>query len=467
MKIFFIKYKPEIVIFLLALIVRMIFFYIALKEVNFQPADLRADGYYEIAENLLNFGVFSRDVSGQLLPDSIRTPGLPALIYSSYHFFNSALTFFFLQIIVSAFIPVLARRLALKSKLNPALASSVAAFLIFEPLGLSLTAKMLSEIFFTFFFLLALLWLVNFFQIFFSGDKGRIGSYWYLAGSGVLLGTAALIRPSIYLLPVFLTGIWFIFCAIKKRFYYKPALLFLLFFYIMVLPWYARNYRVFGNFSFTSVQDQVLFTALSPSLVSLRDNVGYPEGQRRFFLQNGFNYFPEVYLDTAGWFRERSIPFILGQPRELMKMSVISVLTFFTHDGVLEFQGNMGWASSLRGMPHFLDLLFSPWNQKISLITGILKSPALVIVFMRAVWSVIFLSLVFSSIYLIKKKHLNPGLGLFFFICIYFSLTTISNGLAVNSRFRFPINSIILIIALKGIESWNNERGQKSIKEKI
>ncbi|MFA6171566.1 MAG: phospholipid carrier-dependent glycosyltransferase [Patescibacteria group bacterium] len=467
MKDFLAKYKPELIIFFIAVIVRVIFFYIALKEVNFQPADLRADGYYEIADNLLKFGVFSRDVSGQLLPDSIRTPGLPALIYSSYRLFNTALPFFFLQIIASGLIPVLARRLALKSKLRPALASLIASFLIFEPLGLSLTAKMLSEIFFTFFFLLSLLWLLNFLQIFFSGTNEKGREYWFLAASAVSAGVAALIRPSIYLLPVFLIAAWLGAGALKKKLYLKPALLFFFFFYIIVLPWYVRNYRVFGNFSFTSVQDQVLFTALSPSLVSLRDNVGYPEGQRRFFLQNGFDYFPEVYLDTAGWFRERSVPFILGHPKELVKMSVISVITFFTHDGVLEFQGNMGWASSLRGMPHFLDLLFSPWSQKINLMIGILKSPALAIVFMRAVWSVIFLSLVFSSIYLIKKKRLNPELGLFLFICIYFSLTTISNGLAVNSRFRFPINSLILIIALKGVSSWNRERGRKIIKEKI
>lgn len=47
--------------------------------------------------------------------------------------------------------------------------------------------------------------------------------------------------------------------------------------------------------------------------------------------------------------------------------------------------------------------------------------------------------------FLIFKKQFSPGMGLLFIIIAYFALFIIAYGLAVNARFRFPVDSLILI----------------------
>jgi len=59
------------------------------------------------------------------------------------------------------------------------------------------------------------------------------------------------------------------------------------------------------------------------------------------------------------------------------------------------------------------------------------------------------------------RKKFNIYSGFFLFLVLYFALTTIANGLGVNARLRYPVNALILIFIIQGLQVWLIERKNK------
>ena len=461
-KKFISDHKWLFLLIFLGLAVKFTVLHFALKEVDFRYDDLRADGYYEIAYNLLNNEAYSRDLAGNLEPDSIRTPGLPILIYASLYFFNTTAAFIYFQILVSAFIPVLVVLLALKSGLKKIPALIIGFFIALEPMSLSLSVKMLTEIFFSFFFLLSLVFIADFFKYIEGLRSGKI--IIILSASAISLSIATFFRPSSFYLPFLLSLAWIIYRVLKrKEILVKYVICFILLSNALTFPWMYRNHKVFNSWSYSSVQDQVLFSALAPSVMSLEKGTNYPESQKAFFRSQGFDSFPEVFSDRAPWFRQRALEYAFGHPKGMMAMSALSIFTFFTHDGTLEFLGVIGQSDIVSGFPHFQNILTASIGEKFIILKGIIFSPALLILGMRMIWLIIFIGFAFGTVDMIRKKRLKPIHGLFVLIILYFALTSISNGLAINARFRFPVNGLIAIVAFLGIGYYNSSRISKAV----
>lgn len=448
-KSFYQQYKIEIFIFILALSLRLMFFYLAAAKANFIYEDLRADGYYEIAYNLVNHGIFS--ISRMEL-DSHRTPGLPFLI-APFLYAKSVLSFFILQIIVGGLLPVLGRRLAVLLDLPSKIATIVAVFLAVDPMGIKLSLVMLTETFFTLFFLLFIFFAARFIR---SSSETQVNEHKIFkiaVYSGIFLGIATLFRPTTLYLPALLIMIWFLWRYLSKRkLLWRCVTIFLIAAWLLPAGWTYRNYRIFNVASYSSIKEGVLYAALAPSILAFKNNIDYTTAQNRFFTSEGLPGMPDIYIDQAADFQKKAMAVILANPKQFLEVAAVSVFTFFTHDGALDLLSLAGLNNGASAsFPHGLSIFKQSAGQFFSMIGKILKTALSVVLLTRLVWFVVTIAFVFSLVYQIVNKRIN-AIALFFLICIlYFALTTITNGLTVNARFRFPVNTLILIFAAQGV----------------
>ena len=213
------KYKIEIIIFTLAIVLRL-----ATASVMYSQSDynydnflgnIRNDGYYIIAENLINYRVFSYDAIEPILPNSKRTPGYPMMIIASLYIFNSIWLLLIFQIIVSSLLPLLGRKISIEMTNNKKSSNLVAFLLAVEPMGIWLSVKLLNETLFTFFFLIFILLIFKFIKI----NKTSITSlnYKIITSAGIILAIATLIKPTTYYFPVIIILGWLVYRILTKQ----------------------------------------------------------------------------------------------------------------------------------------------------------------------------------------------------------------------------------------------------------
>lgn len=437
----------ELSIFILALFVRALFLFFSLELHGFNIDYLKADGYYEISENLIQHGIFSRS-NTTLQPDSIRTPGLPFLLYPFLAVRYGIPVFLILQIIVASLLPLLGRKLAINAGMPPRSAGAVAIIMALDPFSISISSRILSETFFTFFFLLFMITSLRLVQALRSeGAKPRLQTTLI---AGLFLGLATLFRPTTLYLPlVLVVGLWLV-GHLRLQYYWRHALVFLAVSFVVILPWIARNYRVFGVAGYSSLKDEVMYAQLAPSILSFKYNEAYAAARQRFFSKRNPDpsFFPDIMLDEAREYRREALSVVTTNPLEFMQVAAISMVTFLTHDGSLDLLGMIRQAGALP-FPKSLALVGYAPSEILQLVGNLLQTPLALVLMMRLFWMLAALLFLASALCLIVGKRMNLATGFIVLCVVYFAVTTIMNGLAVNARFRFPVNSLFLIIALQ------------------
>ena len=458
------KYKIEFFIFTAAVFLRLAFAFFVYQAQDFNSEQffglLTKDGYYEMANNLINHKIFSYSLVEPITPTSIRVPIYPMIIAPFLYFFKSLWPFLIFQIIVSGFLPILGRKISMEITANRKIANLAALFLIIEPVGISLALMVMTETFFTLFFLLFSLYAVKFLKLTNSKDIfGREGGQ-TLAASAFLLGIITLIKPVTLYLPIILALGWIIYRFFsKQKLLLKYAAAFILIFIAVLSPWLYRNYKVFGAVIFSTSQEEVLFGYLAPSILSKKNNQYFAQAQTDFFASQGQKSFPDINGVSARQFRKSAVEVIINNPKESAQISGISLLSFFTHDGLLSPLGHLGMIKAT-GLT-VGKILKLPPGEFYATIKELFFSPAVLIILIRFLWFVISALFFSGALYLLIKKKLTAA-AVFALICVaYFALTTMANGLAVNARFRFPVEAFIFIFAVSFVFDIINGRRPK------
>jgi hypothetical protein len=70
---------------------------------------------------------------------------------------------------------------------------------------------------------------------------------------------------------------------------------------------------------------------------------------------------------------------------------------------------------------------------------------------MRIVWGSLSLLVFVGFALKLSRRQVSGEWWVVYLLIVYFALTTVSNGLGVNARFRTPINALIFIAALDGV----------------
>lgn len=447
--------KADFFIFGIALLLRLVALLLSAHATGLQ----HADGYYEIANNLVNGNGYSYASVAPYFLDSSRTPGLPILLAPFMLMPNGAWVFVVLQVFIGSLIPVLSRRL-LRMALPSKLATGAAVALALDPAGILLSIKILSETMFTFFFLL-FFYILQRLVTAICKDASANSLYQAVATAGLMLGLATLCRPSTLYLPLITLPFLFL-----KRMRTKQgmtmALTFIVTFLLCVAPWSLRNLRVYGVGSFSSIKETVLYVELAPSVLAVQNHVDLKTATPAFYASQGFKEQPSISTADAPQFRKAAIAAIKRYPRALLSVFILNITSFSTHDGLLDLSSALGISTHTADNRHIRELLGSgSMNALQEALRIFFRTPILwFAALLRLIWLTLATVCVWGILYRWFKKKFDPLSISCIFVIGYFALTTLSNGLAVNARFRFPINCIIILFALSSILLTRTSRHQ-------
>lgn len=233
------------------------------------PVESDSISYNSLAQNLVKGKGY---VLEEGKPTAVRAPGYPfflALIYTLFGYNYDSVRI--IQILILAGIGIVVYFAAKKHlKLSPAFALLASTLVVIWPYFVFYTGLLLTEILFTFFLILAVFFLLEFYQ-FFSRSS--------IVLSGLCLGIATLIRPEVLLLPFWLIFLWFF--HKRKKEIIKKQLLIVLVFVLVLSPWTIRNFIQFHRFALVTAGEDENSTA-------------YREALNRALIQ--YDYLPGVYL---------------------------------------------------------------------------------------------------------------------------------------------------------------------------
>jgi 4-amino-4-deoxy-L-arabinose transferase-like glycosyltransferase len=320
------------------------------------------------------------------------------------------------------------------------IARTVSALMIIEPYSVLLSFLLYSETSFTFFFIISLYFLVkNFYK----------GNNLYMIWSGIFLGLALLIKPTVQYFPI-LIPLFFIIVFWKNNLKNRliQAMLYSAIAVMIISPWLIRNFNYFGKMEMTVQPAFNLYVYLVPTILSIDNKTNFATELDNFVYKKGVNVF-DINLANQAKYKMEAIPIILDHKFALVKSVMITIVTFFTHDGmltVLQYSGiNI---TNVVNIP-FINLIFSP----IALTKAIwhyLFSPAILIILGRLFWFILTLLMLYGILNLYRNKQFRSQHILISLVILYFALTTSINGLGVNARFRVPVLSLIFGFAVYG-----------------
>ncbi|MBX4209213.1 glycosyltransferase family 39 protein [Candidatus Parcubacteria bacterium] len=444
MRNFFLKYRLEIIVFAIALAARLLFFSASFEAHghNIVETIKGDDGYYEASQNFIHGHGFSYSSAPPYAPNPLRPPVWLFIIAAIAGIFKSYWAVFIFEVLIGSFIPVLGMIIVRKLFAQKAVWLGTGVLLALEPYCVMLSTLLYSETMFTFFFLLFFLFLIKYFE-----DK----SYRSLAWVSVFMGLATLVKPTIQYIPIVL-ALFIIFEARKSlsKKTFAHALVMLGVFGAIIAPWIVRNYVEFGKIGMSAQPAFNLYIYLVPTVLSIDNHTNFKTELDSFVYKKGFDV-SDITLATSDRYSSEAMAIIREHKLALAKSVATTIVTFFTHDGMLTFLAYAGKTIvNTLDKPALTILIESP-AKLFSIIGAYVRSGAAIIVIMRLVWIMVTISFFAGAAAYIRREGWRPAASAALFLVIYFALTTSINGLGVNARFRVPVDAFIFSFALYGL----------------
>lgn len=434
------RYKIELSIFLLAVFVRLTFFFVCLQG---NGGDLiltiqGQDGYFQLSKNLFLGNGFSINSVAPFLPYSYGVPGYPFFLFGLLWLTGSYAATGMIQLLLGATIPIIGiylTRLIVPSLKGAPLA--VGLLLAIAPYQMLFSFIFYTETLFTVIFGVFLLLFFNFLR----APSVRLAVF-----SGLLLGVATLIKPTVQYLPVLVIAFsfWHFRHSIHKDIILKLCY-FLITFVIILTPWLYRNHKTFGSVGLSSQMPFNLHGVLLPSVLAIANHSSFSAEQAKLPI------YLDLSLSEMSALSERSISEIANHPGALVQLSILSSITFFTHDGMLTFlQAASINPTSYLQKPALLMFASSPLLF-MKTMWGYMHTWMAVVLVARLFWIAMTVFFVIGIYRLWRLRLVTPELLFSLMVVAYFMLTTMINGLAVNARFRMPVEPIIFAVAYAGL----------------
>jgi len=449
---FFKDHKIAIIIFVLAVVVRLALFfaYLSYHEGDFIATIRGADGYFEISENLIHGNGYSDDLPPLYAPNSLRPPAWIITMAFIAKLFGSYIPVFIFQLILSALTPLLGMYLAgkiISSKYVPLVGLALAL----EPATIYSNTMVVSETSFTFLFLMFVVFLFRYFD-----NQTTRNIIW----SAVFIGLAILVKPTVQFFPVLIPlGLIFIYRKNLSPALFRHAAYFVLVSMLVLAPWIFRNYKEFGTYGLTSQAAYNLYTVLVPTIISIDSGTTY-EAEQKVYADILRARGESITPTNGDKYTSESVSILSRHKMAFVKSMAISVVTFFTHDHMLTVLGYGGIV-----VPNILEkpalvLLFTDPMELISDIFVYAGTPGVLVLLGRLVWIAIAL-LFFSGVWLYcRREKFSPFALAALLMVAYFAIMTAANGFGMNGRFRIPVNTFIFTFAVYGF-IWARELTKK------
>jgi 4-amino-4-deoxy-L-arabinose transferase-like glycosyltransferase len=451
-KLFLKKHKLEICIFVLAVVVRLVFFGLSYTANNGNLTGVinGGDDYYELSQGIVAGHGYTIATAPPYTPSSFRTPGMPYFIALLYMLFGSYFVVIFAHILIGSIIPVLGMRLARYLTDFRGVAFATGLFLALEPTLALLSTELLSDTLFT-----ALLCL-SFLHLFRYWKERNLKA---LVLSSFLMGLATLVRPPVEYLPIL---IGFLLVWEGGRRLSRDVLIrvgiYMLVFLSTLSPWLYRNYTTFGVVGLSSQQGAALYGVVVPSVLAIEHDSNFAKEQPAGTEALGATTFQESKEYT-----KKAIPILLNAPESLSLFGVDMVFSFLTFDGTYDVLSRLKVSADLYttltqakvasgiavGAPTLLIFTSSPLSA-LRFLFALAKTPVVLLLIGRGLWVLITLGLFVGAGYYLQRKRRTIYVAAATSAIVYFTLVTIAVGFNISARYRMPVDPFIVTFALGG-----------------
>jgi hypothetical protein len=419
-------WRRYLVLFLLGFLLRLPVLFLAFANPAraIPPGD--APGYYQLAINLFQHGVFSPSSAAPFQPDAFRTPGYP--LFLALIFFltgSSTLAVVFAQSLLHAVTGLVIVRLGEKVLGSLRIGVVGCVLWMIAPLPAIFAGLLLSEILFTAFFLVLLLVLT----------ETRLV---YSALGGALLGAAILIRPiGIFLWPSLIPALCL---GIGWRRAIAKCALFSAMVAAVIAPWLYRNYLNFGSPTLATVQGGNLLNYNAAGYITWRDGLTLGEARdvatryyQQYLAEKGLH--PATAVEESDAMSSAAMRILLADPLRAIWFNALNSLNGF------------------RPGASYLLMYLEPGKINPDSVTNGEVSPAisninrpevlLVTVLLSMFYGLLFLLSAIGVLQLLWYRKWM-AMALLVVPCI---LIMYIPALASNARFRIPIEPILCLLA--------------------
>ncbi|MFZ3043632.1 MAG: glycosyltransferase family 39 protein [Minisyncoccia bacterium] len=441
--IFLREHKIELIIFVVALLARCV--YLGL-EVQHHPDGLigavqGADGYYVISENIIHGHGFSGELAPPYTLNSFRPPVQPYFLALTYQVFGNYWLPLVLLLVLGSLLPIIAMRITRYMFDSRTIITGTGVILALEPVSILYSTLFYSETLFMFFFLLSFFFLFKYMR----------HEVWYHGVIGVaLLGIATLTKAVSMYLPLVLIPFFILHFRkelTRARLYAVGVGIAV--FLLVLSPWLYRNYHEFGSIGVTSEEGVTLYTVLVPSVLAIKNGTSFQQEYTAWIAQ-GIQGPNKATIDLNGQYVRKAIPILLSHPVALTFLTANTSLSFFTHDGMLDVLKKVGARpDQMLGKPALFLLLSDPMRL-LGFIGYYAATPAILILVLRLVWFVTTVLFFLGAVQAMRQQRFTFYTTAAFATVLYFALMTLTIGLTVNSRYRLPVEFLIIPFALYG-----------------
>ncbi|MBI1960851.1 MAG: glycosyltransferase family 39 protein [Candidatus Liptonbacteria bacterium] len=436
-------HKIEIGIFVLALVVRCLYLGISIdaNQGNVVRSVQGADGYYTISQNLIQGRGFSGETEPPYTLNSFRPPLQPYFLASTYSVFGNYWLPILLLLVIGSCIPLIAMRIAPFLVDSRAVAVGTGVILALEPVSILYSTLFYSETLFMLFFSLF---------IYFAFAYVKEEVWYHGVFAAALLGLATLTKAVSMYLPLVLVPLFLLHFRkelTRKRVF--AAFAFIAVFLLVLSPWLYRNYREFNSIGITSEEGVTLYTVIIPSILAVERGTSFQQ-EYAAWTANGVKGPNEATIDLNARYIREAIPVILAHPVGLLLLTANTSLAFFTHDGMFDVLRHVNFkADQLLGKPALFLLLSDPMKL-LGFIGHYATTPAVLILIMRIAWFIATFLFFVGAVQSMRRQRHSFYATVAFCTVLYFALMTLSIGLTVNSRYRLPVEFLIIPFALYG-----------------
>ena len=311
-----------------------------------------------------------------------------------------------------------------------------------------------NEVLFVFFLILMVFFFTK--AITANNNKRRIQ---YYGLSGLLMGLATLVKPISLYLPFFLVLYLVYIYRHKIKFAVIYSLLIILIFTATVLPWFVRNYKEYGHFSFS------VSASLNLLILNVASMGNVSQKERKIELKNEVNQIifsqnkdPNTLnpFEKAVYWKETALKYIKKNPFHFIQAYVKGICGIFVTLN----------SSGFRNMLHLKTAEVNSSNKdhisrfqklkSLSLKENI--STYIIILILGLYLTLLYINVIIGWITYskIQKKYQKEVLLFFTFIALYFILITGVAGM-MAARFKVPVLPFLFPMAALGIERFKEK----------
>jgi len=449
--------RPAIIIFLFSALTKTIFGLVVVADAERIISDPDSIGYYRLAENLRQHGLFSRCERPPLIPDNVITPVYPFFLAM---FLSIARGSLWIIPVAQGVINSLAAGLVFK--MGERLFSRRAGFIAgicyaLDTSALIHTFSILTESLFTFLFLLANFFLVKYIQ--------QI-SFKNLALAATLFGLATLCRPVGLYYPVVVVVI--LLCTVAAAFptRVKNVALFVLLFILALSPWLIRNKLTFGIANLTSIQGNNLLLMNVAHLKAAQEGIPFAAAERRLeaeadslLLAQGISteklkleYHGKPYghqindPKQARVYQKLAVEKIMASSLLYLRVHLTGIIASLLDASVRDIYHFRGQERPLLGLRSlFVTGGIKPALEKLR---RQIDRGYLVLYLLNLGWLVTHYVLILFTLYKLIKENKFTSMRLLLAPIIYLLFITAPQG---SERFRFPAMPYVYILSGTGM----------------